>query len=100
MTQATQGAADSHPCSHRYAARLRLGGYAPLRLRFIGAFAIICGMESSGTIEHEATSALRSVCHGSSVIVERPRIVRTKYTKDFGYGFYCTILRERRGGLR
>ena len=25
-------------------------------------------------------SALRSVCHGSSVIVKQPRIVRTKYT--------------------
>ena len=34
------------------------------------------------------------VCHGSSVVVEIPRIIRTKYTKDFGYGFYCTVLRE------
>lgn len=51
-------------------------------------------MESAATEEHEATSASRSLCHGSSVIVEQPRIVRTKYTKDFGYGFYCTILRE------
>lgn len=51
-------------------------------------------MESAATEEHEATSASRSLCHGSSVIVEQPRIVKTKYTKDFGYGFYCTILRE------
>ena len=37
---------------------------------------------------------IRSVCHGSQVSVERPRIVATRYTKDFGPGFYCTVLHE------
>ena len=33
---------------------------------------------------------VRKVCHGSRVVVEQPRIVQTRYTKDFGPGFYCT----------
>ena len=36
----------------------------------------------------------RLVCHGSRVVVETPRILETKYAKDFGPGFYCTIMRE------
>ena len=36
----------------------------------------------------------RSVCHGSRVTVRAPRILQTRYTKDFGPGFYCTVLRE------
>ena len=28
--------------------------------------------------------------HGSSTIVEFPEIRKTKYTKDFSWGFYCT----------
>ena len=28
--------------------------------------------------------------HGSRVIVEFPEIRKTKYTKDFSWGFYCT----------
>ena len=39
-------------------------------------------------------TAVRSVCHGSRVVVDNPRIVGTRYTKDFGPGFYCTVLRE------
>ncbi len=35
-----------------------------------------------------------TVYHGSYTIVERPRIVIGKNTKDFGPGFYCTMLRE------
>ncbi|MEG0014471.1 MAG: DUF3990 domain-containing protein [Cellulosilyticaceae bacterium] len=30
--------------------------------------------------------------HGSKVIVEIPEVRIGKYTKDFGYGFYCTII--------
>jgi len=30
--------------------------------------------------------------HGSKVVVEFPEIRIGKYTKDFGYGFYCTML--------
>ena len=41
-----------------------------------------------------SVSEVRKVCHGSRVVVEQPRIVQTRYTKDFGPGFYCTMLRE------
>lgn len=32
--------------------------------------------------------------HGSSVEVKGPKILTGLYTKDFGYGFYCTVIRE------
>ena len=32
------------------------------------------------------------VYHGSGVAVEYPEIRRTKYCKDFSWGFYCTVL--------
>lgn len=35
--------------------------------------------------------ALMTVYHGGYQAVERPEI---KYTKDFGNGFYCTIIKE------
>ena len=41
-----------------------------------------------------SVSEVRKVCHGSRVVVEQPRIIQTRYTKDFGPGFYCTVLRE------
>ena len=44
-------------------------------------------MEGSGM-------ALMTVFHGSGSQVERPEIRIGRYTKDFGPGFYCTILRE------
>ena len=34
------------------------------------------------------------VFHGSKVIVKKPEIRKTKYNKDFYYGFYCTLLEE------
>ena len=49
--------------------------------------------EYNGNRELEPQNRSFAVCHGSGVIVDHPRIVRTHYTKDFGYGFYCTILR-------
>ena len=30
------------------------------------------------------------IFHGSGEIVEYPEIRKTKYTKDFSWGFYCT----------
>lgn len=39
-------------------------------------------------------TVIRSVCHGSQVVVRVPRILRTRYTKDFGPGFYCTVMRD------
>ena len=35
-----------------------------------------------------------TVYHGSYTVVEHPRIIAGRYTKDFGPGFYCTIIRE------
>lgn len=35
-----------------------------------------------------------TVYHGSGVWVENPEIRTARYTKDFGPGFYCTIIRE------
>lgn len=35
-----------------------------------------------------------TVYHGSYTVVERPRIMRGRNTKDFGEGFYCTVIRE------
>ena len=34
------------------------------------------------------------IYHGSYCKVEKPQIMQGKFTKDFGTGFYCTILQE------
>lgn len=34
------------------------------------------------------------IFHGSKEIVEKPEIRKTKYHKDFYFGFYCTLLEE------
>lgn len=34
------------------------------------------------------------VYHGSYTVVKRPNIIIGEYTKDFGDGFYCTIMKE------
>ena len=34
------------------------------------------------------------IYHGSYCKIENPKILEGQYTKDFGTGFYCTILRE------
>ena len=47
--------------------------------------------ETTGTFDG---TAIRSVCHGGQVVVRAPRILRSRYTKDFGPGFYCTVMRE------
>ena len=36
--------------------------------------------------------AKQVIYHGSYCIVDKPKIIKGKYTKDFGIGFYCTIL--------
>lgn len=38
--------------------------------------------------------AKQVIYHGSYCKVENPKILEAKYTKDFGIGFYCTILQE------
>ncbi len=35
-----------------------------------------------------------TVFHGGYTAIEKPKIIKGKYTKDFGPGFYCTIIRE------
>lgn len=35
-----------------------------------------------------------TVYHGSYTTIEQPKIIRGKNTKDFGVGFYCTVIRE------
>jgi len=35
-----------------------------------------------------------TVYHGSHMAVEQPQIIKGKNIKDFGPGFYCTIIRE------
>ena len=37
---------------------------------------------------------MQIVYHGSYCKIEEPKIFEGKYTKDFGKGFYCTILKE------
>ena len=32
--------------------------------------------------------------HGSNVIVQEPQILGNGFYKDFGYGFYCTIIEK------
>ena len=38
--------------------------------------------------------ALMTVYHGGYQIVEKPEVRVNKNTKDFGTGFYCTIIKE------
>lgn len=33
--------------------------------------------------------------HGSYIPIEEPKIIKGKNTKDFGAGFYCTVIREK-----
>ena len=35
-----------------------------------------------------------TVYHGSYTIIKTPEIIKGKNTKDFGPGFYCTVIRE------
>lgn len=35
-----------------------------------------------------------TVYHGSYTAIEKPQIMKSKNTKDFGKGFYCTTIRE------
>jgi hypothetical protein len=34
------------------------------------------------------------VYHGSFISIEKPEIIKSKFSKDFGEGFYCTKLEE------
>lgn len=34
------------------------------------------------------------IYHGSYTIIEHPKLMDRRFTKDFGNGFYCTILRH------
>lgn len=34
------------------------------------------------------------IYHGTYCLITTPQIIKGRYTKDFGAGFYCTILKE------
>lgn len=34
----------------------------------------------------------QTIYHGSYIAVEKPRIIQSRFTKDFGEGFYCTTI--------
>lgn len=38
--------------------------------------------------------ALMTVYHGGYQAVEKPEIRVSRNTKDFGTGFYCTVIKE------
>ena len=40
--------------------------------------------------------AIMTVYHGGYQAVEKPEIRKGRNTKDFGTGFYCTIIKEKR----
>ena len=35
-----------------------------------------------------------TVYHGSYLSIQKPAILKGRNTKDFGPGFYCTVIRE------
>ncbi len=35
-----------------------------------------------------------TVYHGSYMSIQQPKIIKGRNTKDFGTGFYCTVIRE------
>ena len=37
---------------------------------------------------------MQVIYHGSNQKIKEPKIIKTKFNKDFGDGFYCTILEE------
>ena len=51
-------------------------------------------MAMTDSFQPNNAAAAQPVFHGSRVVVEEPRILPSRYTKDFGPGFYCTVLRE------
>ena len=42
----------------------------------------------------ETNMGKMTVYHGGYTAVKKPKIIKGKNTKDFGPGFYCTIIRE------
>lgn len=37
---------------------------------------------------------MQIIYYGSNVVVDKPKIINGKFTKDFGEGFYCTIIED------
>lgn len=44
--------------------------------------------------ENDINSINLILYHGSKMEVKSPKIIKGQFTKDFGYGFYCTIKKE------
>lgn len=57
--------------------------YDAIRQRIVSCF-----------VEEGSNVGKMTVYHGSYTTVEKPEIVVGRNTKDFGPGFYCTIIRE------
>lgn len=38
---------------------------------------------------------MQVIYHGSYTTIKHPKIIEGKYSKDFGTGFYCTILKNK-----
>jgi|SRR5574344_1895158 hypothetical protein len=34
------------------------------------------------------------IYHGSNIVIQKPKILESQKTKDFGTGFYCTTIKE------
>lgn len=47
-----------------------------------------------GAREVDESMALMTVFHGGPKAIREPRIIVGRYSKDFGPGFYCTVIRE------
>ena len=49
---------------------------------------------SIGEKKEKLCMGMMTVYHGGYSTIKQPKIIKGKNTKDFGTGFYCTILRE------
>ncbi len=51
-------------------------------------------MKEKRNVEGNNKMGKMTVYHGSYIKIEKPKVIKGKNTKDFGTGFYCTIIRE------
>lgn len=53
-----------------------------------------CFLSHYSVFLHGMEGKERILFHGSDVVVETPRISVSGFNKDFGFGFYCTLLEK------
>ena len=56
-------------------------------MRYRGIFAV-------EILKYKAVVKFMRLYHGSNTVVDLPKILTNGFYKDFGYGFYCTILEK------